>query len=419
MKSAIFFTFIIFGQILCQSNANYQYADVVYILDESAMSRVEMINFLSNFIPRLEENLISSGLGAQPGINANNYGIVLFGSNEHTIPYRVPFNGNLLVEPVQFASLVLNEIPLTSGIGDLADGWAAIDSALGYPLRPNALHKFIFMSPRYRQITNLDITRNSLINRLMQQQVILNMIVNVSYAQNNESPDNMLTKTFGLLHYGRERASATLDNVKQGLNFTSGGRILGPMSSFTSSDDYVFLVQDIARSQCLPATPILAGSSWDYKFVQRNGQDLEFFIQALLASIKIEANSSLLATLPLPNQPIIQCPYLQYNPMIINDNLFFMLNGQYTFEQARKACIDQHAQLAIIQNAQEAIALQSFNSPAWIGAFVGQSNQMSTASNLVAIRGGQMFFAQNTDPLNALCYVSPTPLSCNNPGAKP
>jgi len=201
MKSAIFFTFILFGQILSQiaPNRNYQYADVIYILDETIMSRTEMINFLSNFVPRLENTLTASGLGVQQGSNANNYGIVLFGSNEHPVPFRVQFNGNLLVDPATFTAQALNDIPSTSGIGNNADGWAAIDSALGYPLRPNALHKFIFMSPRYRQIINGDLTRNSLINRLIQQQVVLNMIVNVSYVQNNDLPDNMMSKTFGLL----------------------------------------------------------------------------------------------------------------------------------------------------------------------------------------------------------------------------
>jgi len=89
-----------------------------------------------------------------------------------------------------------------------------------------------------------------------------------------------------------------------------------------------------------------------------------------------------------------------------------MIGGNYNFNQAITTCIEQHAQLAIIQTVQEATALQILNSPAWVGAFIGQSNQRP-GTNFVALHNGQMIIVQSTDTFSALCYVTPAPSVCN------
>jgi len=424
MKSFFFFAFLLIGQIFSQNpSANAPYADVIYIVDEAVMPRNGIMNFFANFVPRLEQTLNNAGLGQRgsSGSNNNNYGIVLFGSN--AVPTSVQFNNGLLVNYAQFVSEVLYHVPTTPNVGNNADGWAAMDSALNYPLRPNAMHKFILITPRYRQIINTGITRNSLIARLTQQQIVIDVIVNASYVQNNETANNMKSKTLGLFNYNRQRISATESGLAAGQNFTAGGRILGPMSAFTTVDDYVFLVQDYANQLCLPnsSLPIL-GSSWDFKFISHGGKDLEYLIEALLNTIKIQASPSLLPSLPI-SQPVTsqsskssksssQCPFSQYNPMNVNNSLFFMIGGNYNFNQAITTCIEQHAQLAIIQTVQEATALQILNSPAWVGAFIGQSNQRP-GTNFVALHNGQMIIVQSTDTFSALCYVTPAPSVCN------
>jgi len=300
------------------------------------------------------------------------------------------------------------------------------------------MKKFILITPRYRQIINNGITRNSLLTRLAQQQIVMDVIVNASYVQNNEDINNVMSKTLGLFHYNRQRISVTENGLAAGQNFTAGGRILGPKSSFTTIDDYVILVQDLAKQQCLPNTnlPIL-GSSWDFKFILKGGQDLEYMIKALLNTISLQVNPSLLPTLPISlpvssqsgnqgsqsgnqgsqsgnqgSQSGIQCPFSHYKPMNVNNSLFFMIGGNYSFNQATTTCIEQHAQLAIIQTIQEATALQILNSPAWVGGFIGQSNQRP-GTNFVAIHSGQMIIVQSTDVFSALCYVTPAPSGCN------
>jgi len=446
MKSSLFFAFLLIGQILCQmSNApptrSYPYADVIYMVDETILPASGVLNFFTNFVPRLEQTLTNAGLGQQGGSGSNKYGLVLFGSKEHVVPSSVQFNGGLLVDYAQFVAEALYHVPTTAAKGNNADGWAAMDSALNYPLRPNAMRKFILITPRYRQIINNGITRNSLLARLAQQQIVLDVIVNASYVQNNEDANNMKSKTLGLFHYNRQRISVTENGLANGQNFTAGGRILGPTSSFTTIDDYVILVQELANQQCLPNSnlPIL-GSSWDFKFILRGGQDLEYMIKALLNTISLQVNPSLLPTLPI-SQPVTnpssqsgqsgnqgsqsgqsgnqgssqvgnQCPFSNYKPMNVNNSLFFMIGGNYSFNQATTTCIEQHAQLAIIQTIQEATALQILNSPAWVGGFIGQSNQRP-GTNFVAIHSGQMIIVQSTDVFSALCYVTPAPSGCN------
>jgi len=442
MKSTLFFALLLISQIFCQSShtppTHSKYADVIYIVDESVMGRNGVINFFANFVPRLEQTLINAGLGQQ-GNGSNNYGLVLYGGNSLAVPTSVQFNGGLLVDYEQFVSEALYHLPTTAALANKnADGWAAMDAALNYPLRPNAMHKFILVTPRYRQIINPVITRNYLLGRLALQQVVLDVIVNASYVQNNDTPNNIVSKTLGLFHYNRQRISVTENGLAMGQNFTVGGRILGPMSAFTTIDDYVVLVQDLANQQCLqnPNLPIL-GSSWDFKYILQGGSDLEYLIEALLNTITLQVNPSLLPTLPISlpisqssnqgsnqssnqssSQSSNQCPFQQYNPMNVNNNLFFMIGGNYSFNQATTTCIAQHAQLAIIQTTQEATALQILNAPAWVGGFIGQSNQSPTAS-FVAIHSGQMIIVQSTDTFSALCYVNPAPPACKPPQPQP
>jgi len=123
--------------------------------------------------------------------------------------------------------------------------------------------------------------------------------------------------------------------------------------------------------------------------------------------MKLEANPSVLSTLPI----VGQCPFFQYNPMAVNNSLFFMVGGNYSFNQAITTCVAQHAQLAIIQTTQEATALQSLPSAVWVGSFIGQENQIP-GTNFIAVRGGEVIVVQSTDTFSALCFVSPAPEAC-------
>jgi len=443
-RRELFVALLLIGQIICQNTKTpTPYADVVYIVDETVLPRNGILNFFTSFVPRLEQTLSTAGLGQQ-GTGSNNYGLVLFGSNDHAVPYSVQFNNGLLVDYSQFVAEALTHIPTTTSQGNNIDGWAAMDAALNYPLRPNAMHKFILITPNYRQVITTGITRNSLITRLLQKQILLDVIVNASYVQNNETINNMRSKTLGIIHYNRQRMSVTENGLDTNKNFTIGGRFLGPMSAFTTVDDYVFFVQEFAK-QCLPNAnlPIL-GSSWDFKFIARGGKDLQYLINGLLNTITLQVNPSLLPTLPIQlpvtsqvnqssqsqgsqgsqishsqsshgSQTSGQCPFSQYSPMSFNNSLFFMIGGRYNFNQATITCIEQHAQLAIIQTIQEASALQILNAPAWVGSYIGNSNPGST--NFVAIHSGQMITVQSTDTFSALCYVTPAPSGCIQPRA--
>jgi hypothetical protein len=62
MKGSILLAILLIGQIFAQLpniNRSYPYVDVVYIIDENAMTRNDLINFLNNFMPRAESS--SSG----------------------------------------------------------------------------------------------------------------------------------------------------------------------------------------------------------------------------------------------------------------------------------------------------------------------------------------------------------------------
>jgi len=313
----------------------------------------------------------------------------------------------------------LSLFPNNVTVGNNADGWLAMETALNYPLRPNALRKFIFISTRHRQVSDPTITHDSLISHLAQEQIYLNVVVDASYVQTTEPPNN---NTLGIIYYDDIRISVTTDGLQKGRNYTAGGRILGPGSAFTTVDDYVFLVQDLVAYYYLSTNLPLLGSSWDHKFVTSSEQGHEYLIQALLNVVNLEANPLTLLTLPISEpdqglQMVGQCPFSQYNPIAVNNSLFFMIAGNYNFNQAITTCIEQHAQLAIIKTIQEATALQSLPSAVWVGSFIGQENQMP-GTNFIAVRGGQVIVVQSTDTLSALCFVNPAPEACASATSK-
>jgi len=146
-----------------------------------------------------------------------------------------------------------------------------MDRALYYPFRSDSSRVFMFISSRWREVKNVDLTKNMLLDSLRQQNIILNVIVNTSfvlpnvlspfYSENVQEPNNAsATHSLGMYFIDKIRRlyyinQTSVQEPAEGaqmyqVGYTMDGRIDGENSQFTTVDDYVFLASELSRETC-------------------------------------------------------------------------------------------------------------------------------------------------------------------------
>jgi len=423
------------------AGGKYGAVDVVYVVDIGDMYRNQINQWLNNAIPRLEQQLTAYGFGDETQIK-NNYGLVVFGGRGYTKPVAVQIDGKSLVDSQSFANRAIQSIPQPTGdtTTERSDGYEAIDLALNYPFRQNTKKLFIFISPRHRQIINTALDRNTLLQKMKQKNVVMNIIVDASFTLESPSSANvlanrqMMKKVMGIIFENSERISFYYNTsgaqAQSNWNYQFGGHILGENSHFTTVDDYVSLVEQHSREDCLNKLRV-GGSAWDIKLLLPNDRITQLFNDAFFYSKAFELTlASVLPIIPImptfPNQsfpdiilpnvtlpkPIIfpnitsRCPYPNVK-VIVGDKLYFLPDGLFNFEQGRAACSNLGGQIVTITSIQELLMLRSvLTQTVWIN-LANNVNQ-----SLVLFLGHAFTIVAQSQSFLTLCEVNHAPGNC-------
>ena len=149
-------------------------ADIIAIVDESGSMAQEQA-WITDLIPRLEESLVQSGIGA---LEPNQYGLIGFLEDAR----EIPVDGELMGSAQGF-------VEAAGGLrvsGEFEDGWRALQHALDqYPHRPGAARNIILVTDEGRDIVDDTITYEGLVSSLKAGNHILNVVVSAMFRCTN------------------------------------------------------------------------------------------------------------------------------------------------------------------------------------------------------------------------------------------
>jgi len=247
-------------------------SDIVFIIDEGTTYTQKIQTWLSSAITNLEQTFISN----QPNMkqSLNRYGLVLFGGLNSTGGRNVSIAGKQFNTVSVFLSNLRQQLTGTNANNTgKADGYSAMNLALNLPFRPNATTIFILISTRYRDVVDQTLTRNVMLNKLKQHNVLLNVVMNTTFVINElapaqpspvqpplqqypgqQNPQIMpgYTRAMGILFNDQIRDTYYINenSISNPMGYSMNGHIDAAVSSFTTADDYVFFAEELVRDAC-------------------------------------------------------------------------------------------------------------------------------------------------------------------------
>jgi len=419
-----------FAQNVTPPSQNYTHADVVFVIDQF-MNPQDITKWMNTILPQLEQTFTGLRLGATSNTQ-NHYGLVVFGAESQA--------RSVLIQGQQFVPLdvFINNVPSllsSSNFGSSQsnhDGYAAMQLGLNYEWHSDSLRIMHFISPRWRQVIDQSITSDSLVSRMKQLNVTLNVVVNSAFTilptrpQRQQPslilPGQGMNHTLGLIFINQQRIAYYVDsdiNNSQTLHTITGlGRIDAQNSTFTTVDDYVELVEHIAREDCLNPTRV-GGSAFDLRYALKN--DMLFnsafnFAQYIQLSATLQGQvQPFPQPLPQPQpspQPVV-CPFPTGTFLNIGDSIYYYNSNIQNLDQAKQACQSLNGHLGDVnsQNINTIAPLIGNNNPVWINSWEQDTyggQPLVLLGNSISIRGNTI------DLLGSLCQISPVPLGCTN-----
>jgi len=412
--------------------------DIVYIVDEGTYYNQQLQNWLFNVVSTSERSLS----GTQQ--SNNRYGLVLFGGANSENGRIVSFMGDQLVQPdVFFINNIRQQFTGYTSAGR-HDGYAAMNLALDLNLRPNAVKLFVFVTPNYRDIVDQRVTRSSIITRLKQQNIVLNVLVNATFVITELSgqpriftqlPVQQSMRAIGILFNDQIRNTYYINenNINTGINpmgYAMNGRIDAEESMFTVVDDYVLLVEQLARENC-GQLRTLGGASFDIKFILQNTiSSIWTKLFSIIMNLEVMFSSQTLPQpTPLPFPQPTPIPPVNPSPIttgcpphsaLFGNRLFFILEKMVSEPQAHQECQLQNGYLAniteensdlLVQLTTYQISNHNVTTTYWVNSWDGNDYDSAV---LLFFKGTITTPANPDESHYALCEVLPVPPQCNN-----
>ena len=147
-----------------------RYVDMVFVVDESGSMSGEH-HWLKDAVVDLEASLKDAGIGT--GSEINRYGLVGFANggqrNRHLVGGADFGNSNQMVQA----------LTTLKRSGATEDGYAAIDEALKYPFRPQAIVNIVLVTDEDRDVVESSLKYQTISKNLSDHHALLNAVVNI------------------------------------------------------------------------------------------------------------------------------------------------------------------------------------------------------------------------------------------------
>lgn len=211
-------------------------SEMVIAVDTSDSMAKEWL-WLEALIPNMEANLISSGVGV--GATKNRYGAV--GFVKDVFPQ--------LVDDQQMGNAydLVSHLNLETDREITEDGWNAIDYVIdNYPFQSTSSKTILLVTDEERDDTNEEITFTSLRDKLLENEIVLNVVVNAGFeCGDGREALGMNSRGFGFVADGHG-----------GYTICENVRVVEPR--FTTETDYINLAK---------ATK---GTAWNVQILRQN-----------------------------------------------------------------------------------------------------------------------------------------------------
>jgi len=376
-----FFTVFTF----CQQR---KFADIVYVLDEGLP--VDVMAWVDSSVMHLEDRLTSSGIGDNATHN-NLYGLVLFGveGNHSVVRILAPNNTELATAQIFSNNLanVLNNLQPTGD--DIAhDGYAAIDRALGIGWRPTSSRVIIFISDRERDLIFRNITRSMLITKMVDTQINLNVMLNVSIVALSGTDHSFFTRNPALgVVFANQSLSYYTTSSSNNTETSLFPKILGTNETSSIVFDYASL-PDVINSQVY-GTPVIT-ALWGLQSILDN-TTIQAFNDVFFHNIAFEIQQT--------NITQISCQACK------EKMCYYLANVLITSDRAQNVCMSRGGKLADIADQTQINNLRSFyNENFYINSY--QNN----VKPCLAVMGNSTATIDCNQLRPALCEVDRSPL---------
>jgi len=378
----------------------HKFLDVVYVVDEGLPK--ETIAWLNSSVMQLEERFTSSGIGDQINIT-NLYGLVLFGGIQQNVRKMLAGGTLELSTAAVFAGNLSADLNNLTSSNHSHDGYAGLYLALQTMWRTGSTRVIIFVSNRERDIVFANITRDMLVKKMVDVQVNLNAILNVSLAAlvlngpplSNESANNNNNNmsisrypAFGITYANTTFAYYT-SPATQNIETTPYNAALDNDQTSSVVYDYVFLtelVNDKVYNLPIPS------SVWQLNYtLNNNSADGQNFDAAFSNNKVFEIQNT--------NTIQVPCQACQGN------NCYYLPNGLVSHTGASSICVSHGGQLASIDNDTELNAASAqYNDVFWINSYKSNSKDclVVAGNNVTSVGCDELHFA--------LCQIPRAPL---------
>jgi len=315
--------------------------------------------WIDTSVMQLEDRFTGSAIGDQSGSN-NQYGLVLFGGQQ---PYlqRVLVGGNELAPAQQFSDNLRDTLGKIVPTDGFYDGYAALDQAIDTMWRPNSYRMIIFITDKERDIVFPNITANTLITRLVDAQIALNAILDVSMeallTQSGGKTNTSTVQTnpaYGIVFSNESHVYFTNPNSNN-VETVPFGRIFSINATSSILYDYGILPEDISTQVYSLQIP---SSIWQLSYTLNNNTMFdEAFFQNKIFEIQTTKLSRFLCQACQGNFCFILAEVLV--PRFRADVVCRLRGGQL-------ANIDNPSVLSAIRNV--------YNDTFWLNGFQNNTN---------------------------------------------
>lgn len=230
-------------------------ADIVFVVDESPSMEREQA-WLTQVIFDLNSHLEFAG------ITDNRYGLVGFADTPRTISVTPD---DVFMTAEEFSAASKN---LSTDRGGTEDGYFGIDAVFNnYQFRPDAVAIVVLVTDEDRDAANENITKNSIIESINSQNVILYSVLDAYFYDDNGQ------RAFGVDPYQNSYIGTGDSYV-----ITSGGTYTG------SNEDYIYVVG--MMEDYIDLTWEVGGSVWDLNLLREGGLIASQFSSAFVDYLK-------------------------------------------------------------------------------------------------------------------------------------
>jgi len=185
--------------------------------------------------------------------------------------------------------------------------------------------------------------------------------VNLNEDNNQVQYVENIKPALGISFHGKQRTGYYVPDTHNAVSsgnyaLSMAARYLGPNSTYETVDDYVGLVEKIAREDL---TGAMRSSTWDIKYLMDEMQFVFFnsFTHAQLQGLQLGN--------PTKNTTCENCA---------SNYCYFLLNETASATQARQKCMERGAILADLQNVEQLQVAQTLSRDAtWISSWQGNN----------------------------------------------